>query len=329
MSVYTSVNKEELTQFIQKYNIGEITSFSGISAGMENTNYAVDTTQGKFILTIYEHYRKEELPFFLDLLKHLSTHQVKTITPVSDIKGRVLQSLCGKPAALIERLPGTALSPTEVSVDHCKIIGEALAQFHLAGMSFDQQRTHDRDEDLSSHLVCKLLPMLSIEERGLLTQERTAQKSIPWDILPSGIIHADLFCDNSIFDRVNNQPVLSGIIDLYLACNDALIYDVAIVVNDWCCHPDGSLDDARWLPLLRAYHAVRPIIEEEKQVWIAMLNLSNLRFWISRLDILFFPPEGDMVMQKNPDELKHKLQACLRDQQDIMQKMQKLENLIP
>ncbi len=326
MSVYTSVSKAELTKFIEGYNIGELTSFAGISAGMENTNYSLDTTEGDYILTLYEHYSKEEIPFFLDLMKHLSTRSVKTITAVIDNEGRTLKSLCGKPAALIYRLSGTALSPSEVAVAHCEIIGNTLAQFHLASMSFDQQRKHDRDEDLSPQLVCKLLPLLSIEDRGLLQQEVTSQQSIPWDILPSGIIHADLFCDNSIFDYVDNQPVLSGIIDLYLACNDAFIYDLAIVVNDWCCLPDGSLDEARWLPLLSAYHEVRPIIKEEKQVWIAMLRLSNLRFWMSRLNILYYPPEGDMVMQKNPDELKHKLQACLRNQQDIMQK---LDNLIP
>lgn len=317
MSVYTTVTQEEIAHFIQYYDLGTVTSFTGITAGMENTNYVVSTTQGDFILTLYEHYSVEELPFFLDLMQHLLNHHVKTITPVRDKKGQVLQTLCGKPAALIERLAGTALATTEASVAHSKIIGEALAKFHQAGMSYDQQRQHHREEEFSLQWLDKLLPKLSREEVALLQQEITHQQSIDWHLLPTGIIHADLFCDNSIFDIKDGKLVLSGIIDLYLACNNAFIYDLAIVANDWCCHADGSLDEARWLPLLQAYNQVRTITDDEKKGWVAMLRASALRFWISRLDIFFYPPEGSLVMQKDPDELKHKLQACLRDQQKI------------
>ncbi len=322
MSVYTHVTQEALSEFLERYDLGGVTTFSGISAGMENTNYALSTTQGEFILTIYEHYNHEELPFFLDLMQHLSRHQVKSITPVSDRQGQVLQSLSGKPAALIERLPGVALQPTEATTEHCQIIGEALAQFHLAGMSFDQQRSHDRHQDLSPELINKLLPKLSKEDHELIQQEIESQQHISWEDLPSGIIHADLFCDNSIFDVVDNKPALSGIIDLYLACNDAFIYDIAIVANDWCCHHDGSLDEARWLPMLTAYNKVRAITDNEKHVWVAMLRLSNLRFWVSRLDIMLFPPDGDLVMKKEPDELKNKLLACLRDEEKIVQQLE-------
>ncbi len=322
MSVYTRITQEELTEFIERYDLGKVTTLSGISAGMENTNYALSTTQGEFILTIYEHYSHEELPFFLDLMQHLSKHQVKSITPVSDRQGQVLQSLSGKPAALIERLSGVALQPNEATTKHCEIIGEALAKFHLAGMSFDQQRSHDRHEDLSPELIDKLLPKLSKEDHELIQQEMESQQHISWEDLPSGIIHADLFCDNSIFDVVDNKPVLSGIIDLYLACNDAFIYDIAIVANDWCCHSDGSLDEDRWLPMLTAYNKIRPITKNEKQVWVAMLRLSNLRFWVSRLDIMLFPPKGDLVMKKDPDELKNKLLACLRDEEKIVQQLE-------
>ncbi len=328
MSVYTRVTKEALTHFLEHYDIGEVTAFTGITAGMENTNYALDTTRGRFILTIYEHYTTSQLGFFLDLMTHFSTHfstqsshPVKSITPVKDKAGTYLHSLCNKPAALIERLAGTALSPSKVSVEHCKIIGEALANFHIAGTSFKQFRKHDREQDLAPQLIEKIAPQLSKKDRQLLQQEITLKQSIDWSDLPSGIIHADLFCDNSIFYTHNNKPVLSGIIDLYLACNDAFIYDIAIVVNDWCCQPDSTLDDNRWLTLLRAYNKIRTITDKEKHVWIAMLRLSNLRFWVSRLDIKHFPPEGDKVMQKDPDELKHKLLACIRDQYTIEEKI--------
>ncbi len=319
MSVYTTVTEAELMQFIQRYNVGTVISYVGILAGMENTNYAVNTTKGEFILTLYEHYSAEELPFFLGLMRHLSHHHVKTIMPVKDKEGQVLQSLVGKPAALIERLSGKALATNESNIEHSQIIGKALAGFHLAGLSYDEKRPNDRAKDLDARLISKLLPKLSVEDAALLKQEIDYQQSVDWSALPTGIIHADLFCDNSIFDELDGKPVLSGIIDLYLACNDAFIYDLAIVANDWCCHVDGSLDEVRWLPLLRAYNCIRPVIDIEKETWVAMLRMAALRFWVGRLDIVFFPPTGDMVMQKDPDELKHKLQACLRDEQKINQ----------
>jgi len=319
MSVYTTVTEAELTQFMQCYDVGKVIAYAGISAGMENTNYAVSTTQGEFILTLYEHYSAAELPFFLGLMQHLSHHQVKTITPVKDKTGQVLQSLANKPAALIERLAGKALTTTAASVDHSQIIGEALANFHRAGLSYNHKRPHDRAKNLDCQLISKLLPKLSVEDATLLQQEIDYQQLVDWNALPSGIIHADLFCDNSIFEGADNKPVLSGIIDLYLACNDAFIYDLAIVANDWCAHPDGSLDETRWLRLLRAYNNIRPITLVEKEAWVAMLRMGALRFWIVRLDIVFYPPAGEMVMKKDPDELKYKLQACLRDQQKINQ----------
>ncbi len=216
-------------------------------------------------------------------------------------------------------MSGKALATNESNIEHSQIIGKALAGFHLAGLSYDEKRPNDRAKDLDARLISKLLPKLSVEDAALLKQEIDYQQSVDWSALPTGIIHADLFCDNSIFDELDGKPVLSGIIDLYLACNDAFIYDLAIVANDWCCHVDGSLNEVRWLPLLRAYNCIRPVIDIEKETWVAMLRMAALRFWVGRLDIVFFPPTGDMVMQKDPDELKHKLQACLRDEQKINQ----------
>ena len=325
MSVYTTVTKVELKHFLQNFDsleVGEILSFSGIAAGMENTNYTLDTTHGAFILTLYEHYDATELPFFLDLMQHLSIHGVKTISPVSDKEGRILQSICGKPAALIKRLEGVALSPADVSTAHCEIIGDSLARFHVAGTSFKQFRPHDRHKDISPDIVNTLFPKLATEDQHLLQQELAHKQTINWQDLPSGIIHADLFCDNSIFCTVDNQPQLSGIIDLYLACNDAFIYDIAIVANDWCFELDGTFNATRCSAFLNAYHNVRPITMEEKREWLAMLRLSNLRFWISRLTISLFPPTGDMVMQKRPEELKQKLLTCRRNQKLIRQQIE-------
>ncbi len=319
MSVYTTVSRAELEHFLLQYTIGELVDFKGITAGMENTNYFLNTTKGRYVLTLYEAYSKEELPFFLGLMQHLSAHKVETIKPVADRKGELLQHLCAKPAAIIERLQGEALKQSEVSVEHCRLIGNALARFHLAGQSYSPQRDNeDRHYYLSPKITGPLLLALSNEDQQLLKQELDFHQTIKWDQFPSGITHSDLFCDNAVFYSVDNKPVLSGIIDLYLACYDAFIYDLAIIANDWCFDSNDHLDQERWLAVLSAYDKIRPLERIEKQAWVTMLRSAALRFWILRLDHKLHPPKGEMVLYKNPDEYKLKLQACLQDQEEIM-----------
>ncbi|MCK5811141.1 MAG: homoserine kinase [Cocleimonas sp.] len=322
MSVYTSVSSAELKPFLLHYNIGELVHFEGITAGMENTNYFLNTTQGRYVLTLYEAYSAEELPFFLGLMQHLSAHQVETITPVIDKQGQLLNQLCGKPAAIIERLTGAALTQSEVTLEHCRLMGDALARFHLAGESYAPFRPNERNADLSTSLTTPLLAALTPQDQQLLQQALDDQQTIDWAVLPSGITHSDLFCDNSLFDRVDNKLVLSGIIDLYFSCHDAYIYDLAVVANDWCfgSHQGiACLDEARWMTLLSAYNKVRTLQPSEKDAWTAMLRTSALRFWMLRLNNTLNPREGEMVLLKDPNEFKDKLTACLRDQEKIKQ----------
>ncbi|MCK5902752.1 MAG: homoserine kinase [Cocleimonas sp.] len=318
MSVYTTVTANDLNQLLLQYNIGELLHFSAVVAGVENTNYFVNTSKGQFVLTLYEHYSPTELPFFLELMQHLSNYKVETVTPVKDKRGNVLRQICAKPMAIFERLVGTALTPDEVTQQHCELIGDALARFHLAGLSYQGQRPHERDGDFSEDSTTAIAALLSVEDRQLLQEELSFQQTMPlWDELPSGITHSDLFCDNTIFDNVEGQLVLSGIIDLYFSCNDAFIYDLAVVAGDWCCDQDGSLDSTRWMSLLSAYHKVRQLETIEKQAWVDMLRTCYLRFWILRLKLQLAPREGELVLEKDPNEFKIKLQACLRDQEAI------------
>lgn len=327
MSVYTSVNRNELEQFLQHYPIGELISFKGISAGMENTNYFVDTSKGRYVLTLYEAYSAEELPFFLGLMQHLSTHDIKTITPVMDKKGGMLNQLCNKPAAIIKRLSGCSLSHKEVTLEHCRLIGEALAHFHLAARSYDHYRPNKRSDDFSPKVTTSLLASMSSADQQLFQQELSVQKQINWHTLPSGITHSDLFCDNAMFDNVDNKVVLSGIIDLYFSCHDAYIYDLAVVANSWCFNENKAtfhLNTERWMTLLSAYNTVRKLEDAEKHAWVTMLRNSALRFWILRLNSVLHPRDGEMVLQKSTTEYKHKLQACLRDQEHITQTVMSL-----
>src|SRR5262245_33971093 len=78
--------------------------------------------------------------------------------------------------------------------------------------------------------------------------------------LPQGVIHADLFPDNVFF--LGNK--VSGLIDFYFACTDALAYDVAICLNAWCFEIDHSYNVTKGRALLQAYAAVRPLPEQER-----------------------------------------------------------------
>ncbi len=294
MSVYTTVSEQLLSQFLTDYSIGELVSLTGISDGIENTNYFVETSEGHYVLTLFEALTAEELPFFLNLMAHLNEHQVPSAHPIADNKQHYLKTLCDKPAALVQRLGGKSV--TEPNLKQCAALGQALGHAHLVTRDFNGQRSNRRGPRWWQLTSQRLMPHLSPEEKQLLEEELAFQAEHRNNNLPRGVIHADLFRDNALFDGDS----LTGIIDFYYACNDVLLYDVAVTVNDWCSNPDGSLDDARCQHFLQAYQQERPLTHKEKNDWALMLRAAALRFWLSRLQDQHFPREGEMTHVKNP-----------------------------
>ena len=294
MSVYTTVSEQALSEFLKDYSIGTLVSLSGISDGIENTNYFVETTQGKYVLTLFESLTAEELPFFLDLMAHLNEHQVPSAHPIADNNKHYLKTLCGKPAALVQRLTGK--SEMQPNSAQCAALGKALGHAHVVTDDFTGKRKNRRGPHWWQQTGQKLLPHLSPEQKQLLEDELAFQAKHKNDKLIRGTIHADLFRDNALFD--GNQ--LTGIIDFYYACNDVLLYDIAVAVNDWCSNPDGSLNTLHCDHLIQAYQQERPLSDEEKADWSVMLRAAALRFWLSRLQDKHFPREGEMTHIKDP-----------------------------
>lgn len=294
MSVYTRVDRHALETFLDDFEAGLLVEYSGISAGIENTNYFVTTTNGRFVLTLFEQLTRDELPFFLDLMAHLAEHGVPTAHPQADRHGRYLGELCGKPAALVQRLTGSSVEHPNVA--HCAAIGEALARLHLAGQSFPLERANPRGPHWWREAVARVHDRLGPDEAERLDDEIAFQFAHRHDALPRGVIHADLFRDNALFEGER----LTGIIDLYYACTDALLFDVAVTVNDWCVTESRELDPDRTYALLAAYAAVRPFTPAEHASWPAMLRAAALRFWLSRLIDLYFPREGELTHIKDP-----------------------------
>lgn len=303
MSVYTSVSQQQLEQFLSHYAVGELEHFEGISAGIENTNYFVDTRldgeRQRFVLTLFETYSFEEMPYFLNLMQHLSQAGVPSARPVPSLTGELLLRLNDKPAALVERLNGGDIERPQPH--HIEAIGRAMAQMHLAGQSFPGHRDNCRSFDWWESALKRLDGKLSDTDTQLIRREIDYQHSAQRDTLPTGVIHADLFHDNALFAQDGR---LAGIIDFYFACNDALLYDIAVTLNDWCSDGDGQLDTELCRTYLTAYQSLRPLTDSEKALFTTMLRAGALRFWLSRLIDAHFPREGEVTHTKDPNQFK-------------------------
>jgi homoserine kinase type II len=234
-------------------------------------------------------------------MTHLAERGVPCPRPVRNRAGTSLAMLNGKPAALVSCLPGRDIE--QPSLAQCAEVGRVLAQIHVAGQSFTARMENPRGAAWREATAARVLGVLDPEDRRMLQDEMAYQAALDTSALPQGVIHADLFRDNVLFEGER----LGGIIDLYYACNDILLYDVAIAVNDWCESGQG-LDRARLLALLQAYHDGRPLHETERQAWPGLLRRAALRFWLSRLYDLHHPQAGELTHAKDPQQFRRIMQ---------------------
>jgi len=294
MSVFTTVTPEQLAVWLKQYPLGTLTDLQGIAAGIENTNYFVTTTQGRYVLTLFEKLTARELPFYLNLMAHLAKQGVPCPAPVANNSGGYLGELNGKPASLVSRLTGKDIANPTVA--DCAKVGHVLARIHLAGQSYADRMDNPRGRRWWTAVMPDVLPFLDAADADLLQREVAAQEAVRHDDLPRGAIHADLFRDNILFQ----DGEVAGVIDFYFACTDTLLYDVSITVNDWCMQSDSRLDPARARALLGAYHVERPFTAREHEAWTTLLRAGALRFWVSRLYDLHLPRPGEMTHAKDP-----------------------------
>ncbi len=307
MSVFTTVTPEQLSAWLGNYSIGTLTRLEGIAAGIENTNYYVTTTHGRYVLTLFEKLKANDLPFYLNLMAHLARHGIPSPRPIASLGNEYLGALNGRPAAIVTCVPGCDLQ--QVDAGHCATIGGLLAEMHLAGASYRAEMPNPRGAKWWRAAMPDVAPFLDPRAAELLQEEVRFQALYRCEDLPRGVIHADLFRDNVLWDGER----VGGIIDFYFACNDALLYDVAIAVNDWCGTPGAALDRERTTALLAAYHRVRPFNALERGAWPVMLRAGALRFWISRLYDLYLPRPGLLTHAKDPQPVQRVLEhhvAC-------------------
>ena len=303
MAVYTTPEPAELAAFMADYPHGPCTRLQGIRDGIENSNFYLDTAHATHVLTLFESSPAASLPWFLSLMDFLASRGVPCTHPRQRRDGKFLGALCGKPAALFARLPGSSLQTPTPS--DCAALGALLAQLHEAGRGFQETREDARGSVWRARSAASLAPRLPSAAAELLVATLSATADFPPPGLPRGVIHADLFRDNVLFEA--GQPV--GVLDFFFACEGPWVYDLAIAVIDWCFMPARQLAQPSARALLAAYHGQRALTDLEHSAWPTALRAAALRFWLSRLTDSLTPRSGALAWQKDPAEFEDVLRA--------------------
>ena len=310
MAVYTEVSFDEAQALMSGLGLGALSDLQGIRSGIENTNYFADTDQGRFVLTLFERLSFAQLPFYLELMRHLAVRGLPVPMPRAGANGAIVHTVRGKPASVVDRLPGHhRLAP---DVPHCAALGEVLARMHLAVADFALRQPNLRGAAWWRETVPVVVPFLTPSQRELIETELQFQLAVAQSAahaaLPCGAIHADLFRDNVMFEADAQGERLSGLFDFYFAGIDAFSFDIAVCLNDWCIDLDsGRLDEDRAAALVQAYETRRALTGAERRLMPALLRAAALRFWLSRLWDLHLPRDARLLTAHDPTHFERVL----------------------
>lgn len=310
MAVFTPVSEADARELLTRYSIGEFISLRGITAGIENTNYFLETTLGSYVLTLFEVLTQEQLPFYIELMHHLASKGVPVPQPQELKTGERLTRFKDRPCAIVTRLSGGyEASP---SSEHCRQIAATLARAHMAAADFPIRQPNLRGLDWWQKTAPAVLPFLEPAQalllQDVLDEQSELVQSATYRALPNGPSHCDLFRDNVLFDGTFEMPRLGGIIDFYFAGCDTWLFDVAVSVNDWCIDRiTGALKPELVSAWLSSYAAVRPFTAEEREAWPRILQAAALRFWISRLYDFHLPRPAQTLKPHDPTHFERVL----------------------
>lgn len=314
MAVYTKLTFEDIADFLANYDIGNLVSFKEIIDGIDNSNFIINTSNGRFILTIFEsRINKSELPFFISLKAHLARKKVCCPKPISNNFGSLINNIKDKPALIVTFLDGATLKPEsngmykEITTKHCHEIGKNLALLHLGVKDFDLNRENDLGVNGFEKLFYKMDDKIEAYQQGLgaeiIDYLLLIKNNWRFD-MESGVVHADLFPDNVFF---NEKSQVSGIIDFYFSATDSFIYDLAIVINAWSFDENNDFSQDRYQNILDGYNQVRKLTNDEEQFLKIALIAASMRFLLTRLYDKFNTPKDSLVKIKDPQEYLKKI----------------------
>lgn len=304
MAVYTHLGAEDLAALIAHYDVGELVSAKGIAEGVSNSNWLIETSGGdgkgaRFILTMYERrIDPDDLPFFLGLLDHLSEHGAPVPRTIHDREEAAYRMIDGKAVALIEFLPGVSVdAPTSAQA---RAVGAALAEMHRAAQDFPLRRTNTLDIAESARVLADCEPAALAQIDPALPATIAIAKQLlgkwPQD-LPQAVCHTDLFPDNVLM----RGSRVTGMIDFYFACTEAMAYDLAVTHAAWSFKKGGAqFDPAIGGALLAGYESVRPLEAREREHLPLLAQGACLRFIASRAEDWIETPADALVARKDP-----------------------------
>ena len=317
MAVFTDVSDDDARELLTHYALGRFVSISPISSGIENTNYFLTTTEGEWVLTLFERLKPAELPFYLELCEHLLKKGCRVAAPVRSTSGSLWTFVRGKPAAIANRLHGTSVRA--MGAAECRSMGGVLASMHLAAQDFHRFQANLRGLDwwkaTVPELAAYLPPALFEDLQQEVAYFDQASHASPWKDLPLIACHCDLFRDNTLIARAGtDEAEVAGVFDFYFAGCMPRLYDLAVVVNDWCVDDaTGALKPDLVKALMDAYHAAAPLTATEKELWRTALRAGATRFWISRLNDFYKPREASLLKPHDPSHFErvlHNRRTC-------------------
>ena len=310
MAVYTNLNEKQIIDFLKLYNIGKFISFYGITEGIENSNFYLKTSKGEYILTIFEkRVDQYEIPFFINIMKHLSSKNFLCPIPIIDTKKNYLQRLQDKPAIIVSFLSGT--SKTQMTDKDVFNVGSNMASMHLKSDDFIDKRRNSLSISGWNQLIISCSETIPTGTLNKIEPHILKEIQHSFDfckkywpkVLPQGFIHADMFPDNVFF--YDNK--ISGVIDFYFSCIDILAYDLAIAINAWCFDDNFVFNDKKFNSLITGYSSIRNLSEEELFYLPLLSQAAAMRFLLTRLYDWVHTPKNAIVIPKNPKEYLIKL----------------------
>ena len=310
MAVFTKISTNDLNQILDNYKIGKLINYFGIKEGIENTNYFLKTTKGKFILTIFEsRVEDKDIPFFVNVMNHLHKNKILCPQPVEDNEKKIIKKFENKFFIIVRFLEGKSLAITNEK--HCFMLGKLIGSIHSKSKNFQFNRKNSLSIIKLKNLynLCNLKinkkDLLNLDSNLLIDIEKClklCQKNWPKK-LPKGLIHGDIFPDNIFF----KDEKISGIIDFYFSCNEILMYEIAIAINAWCFDKNNVFNMLKAKSLLKGYNIKRKITDAEMDCLPILLKGAALRFLLTRVYDWFFTPNDAFVIKKDPIEYLKKL----------------------